>query len=152
MIFGTGGFILLSLGVVAAGLIVFADLIKNKIAKTGDFLDKLVMRKGYIGIALVILGVWRLFHLFSNFGNMFKLVTGIKNVSDSAMPTMFFAYLICIAVALLLGSLLAMDIIKKKKNLSGEKLSEIEKKLRAKQGILGILGIISGIIVFIEIL
>lgn len=121
---------------ILAGILAVSGLIVAKKPNAKELIDKLVPYQAFIGVALLVFGLYNLIRSFGWFGAFFKSFVGIVALA-------------VIVTSILLGFMFGMPQIAKW--LPGEggaeqKGMELSKKLAPYQVVIGIVGIVSALL------
>ena len=130
-----------ALMLIIGGCLAAASLIAAKNQQAGDAIKKLAPYQSWIGIVLLIYGIWRLIDLLLHISAWSFLLR--------LLPVLSVIYLVSVILFLLLGLLLSMSFLKQKSSLPQQKLEDIDKKLRKFQIPLGVAGIICRLLLII---
>ena len=121
-----------------SGCVVFADIIKKKSPGAGAVLDFLVGSSGWMGVALFVVGI-------------INLLDAIRMLQILSMaPVLVLVTFASVVVAILLGGLLAISVIK---TFASDKsgIEKIENKLMGIKIPLGILAIVCSLYLMIAV-
>src|ERR1700704_2437883 len=121
---------------ILAGILAVSGLIVAKKPNAKELIDKLVPFQAFIGVALLVLGLYNLIRAFGWFGIFFKSFFGIVALA-------------VIATSILLGFMFGMPQIAKWIPGQGgaeQKGMELSKKLAPYQVIIGVVGIASALL------
>lgn len=133
--------ILVGLLLIVGGILAVSGFIISKQPRAKDTFDKIVPFQGFIGVALLALG---LIFLLGWIGKMDE----ISSVGDKW--TLFpFTFYLGTAVALVLGFLLGMPLIAKwipGETPAEQKALEMQKKIAGFATVIGIVGIVFGVL------
>jgi len=121
-----------------AGLLGAANLIIAKKPNAKELIDKLTPYQGWIGVVLVLWGIWDLINVFRSLGLL------------SAAPVWWVLYLVTAVTELALGFLLGYGLISKyvlgRSPQALEKGQQLRAKLATYQGPLGVTAIVLAIV------
>ena len=127
---------------IAGGVLGAASMIVKAKPNAQELIDKLAPHQGYIGMVLFFWGIWDLIRLIGSVGLIMKV-----------FPLFGIAFIVAAVTELLLGFLLGFGLITKyalsKNQQALEKGQAIRAKLAPFQGILGFVGIGSGLFILI---
>jgi hypothetical protein len=131
------GLILMLLGVLAVPGLIIA---KRPDAKR--IIDKIAPYQGWIGAVIALWGLFRLIQWFQSFS---LLSLGVKGI------IFFVIYTVFVFVSIALGFMLGIGVIKTfvKNPQAQAKMDETLAKLAPKQGILGLLALADGVLLFV---
>jgi hypothetical protein len=133
--------ILIGLLLIVGGILAVSALIISKQPRAKELIDKVVPFQGFIGVALLALGI---IFLLGWIGKMDE----ISRVGD--LYSMFpFAFYLGTPVAIVLGFLLGMPLIAKwipGETPAEQKAMEMQRKLAGFSSIIGIVGIVFGLL------
>ena len=121
-----------------AGLLGAANLIIAKKPNAKELIDKLTPYQGWIGVVLVLWGIWDLINVFRSLGLL------------SAAPVWWVLYLVTAVTELALGFLLGYGLISKyvlgRSPQALEKGQQLRARLATYQGPLGVTAIVLAIV------
>lgn len=129
---------LIPLGLIVAGIIALSALIIAKLPQAKEYIDKLAAVQGFIGVALLILGVIGFIKIVGEIGDINKLSVGFLLALYGG-----------IASAILLGFLLGMPLIAKwipGDSPAEQKALEMQQKILPYQTILGAAALVTAVL------
>lgn len=134
--------ILDALALILLGVLAAPGLIIAKRPDAKQIIDKIAPYQGWIGVVIGIWGVVRLLHWFTVFG---WLGLGVRGILVWVTYTLF------VALSIVLGFMLGLGIIKTfvKDPQARAKMDDLMAKLAPKQGLLGLLAIIDGVVLVV---
>jgi hypothetical protein len=116
---------------IVGGILAASGLIVAKKPNAKEMIDKLVPFQAFIGVALLIFGLWNLIHALGALGALFSSLLGLS----------ILAMIVC---SVLLGFMFGMPQIAKwipGEGAAEQKGQELSKKLAPYQVIIGLVGI-----------
>ncbi len=126
---------------ILGGIIALSGLIAKKAPNAQEMLNKILPYKAFIGVGLLVMGVWNLIDIGGDISFIFK-----------ASAMLGISVIIVIAAELLLGFMLGMPQIAKW--IPGDsnpevKAAELSKKLIAFEIPIGFLGVLAGVLMLL---
>jgi len=127
------------IALIVGGALAIPNLVLGKLPQAKDIMEKVTPFQSWIGIALLIWGVWDLIS---------GLLISRWVYSWGALTTIIMIAIFVIEIAL--GIILSMNFLKQQKGLPQDKLEQLEKTIVQFQVPLGIGGIIAGLFILIR--
>lgn len=125
---------------IVAGLVAASGFIAKKAPDAQGAINKLLPYKAFIGVAVLVIGVWTLIDIVPHIGGVFKTFMG-------------FVLFVVVVCEVLLGLLLGMPQIVKwipGDSAPEQKALELSKKLVPYEVMIGFIAIAGGIIIAIK--
>ncbi len=117
-------------------IIAVPSLLLSRKPEAKEILEKIEPYQGWIGFVFCIYGVWGIISAFLNLGLL------------KEVPIWWITFLVGSIIQTLLGFMLGFGLLNKylfsKNEASEEKAADLRNKLAAKQGKLGIMGLVFG--------
>ena len=136
---------IVSVGLVAAGIISISNLILSKKPELKDKLEKLLPYSGYIGAGMLVCGIWGVIDgvVFS------KWYTSYLTAGFKVFPVMQIALMAFPPICIVLGALQGLPQIAKWTGKDLSNVEEMAKKLAPYQVPFGIAGIAVGFVIIL---
>ena len=132
--FGGGGFWILAIGLIVAGALALAEIIKKKNPQAGEAVEKIAKYQGYIGIGLLAVSIWNLLAILRWLSFLLK-----------ALPISTIVLIAALGSGILLGLSQGISLFKNFGILSDEKAGKIEGKLTGIKIPLGFIAVSSAV-------
>ena len=117
------------------GILAAPNIIVSKKPEAAAWIDKIRPYQGWLGVASVFWGLWRIIRFF-----------GVLN-AFSIIPVLTITWLVMALLLIALGLLLGINLIKTfvKDETAQAKMDDLVTRIAAKQGKLGLVAIIVGL-------
>ena len=130
----SGGFWILVIGLIVAGALALAEIIKKKNPQAGEAIEKISKYQGYIGIGLLAVSIW----------NLLSILRWISFLMR-AIPVTTIVLIAALGAGILLGLSQGISLFKNFGILSDEKAGKIEGKLSGIKITLGFIAVSSAV-------